>query len=130
MKRGENLAKPNTVKSYITKTKKAMESLDVYRKEFDPLIEVYAGMLMKMEKCEKAFEESGEQLTVIEENSKGAVNEKKAPLVTVMESLRKDILAYSDKLCLNPKALNDEKYRSEKNAPTGIESIISKVIDD
>ncbi|MNC81991.1 hypothetical protein D3C75_1353250 [compost metagenome] len=30
---------------------------------------------------------------------------KKAPIVATLESLRKDILAYSDRLCLNPKAL-------------------------
>ncbi|MOA45733.1 hypothetical protein D3C78_1681630 [compost metagenome] len=30
---------------------------------------------------------------------------KKAPIVATLESLRKDILAYSDRLCLSPKSL-------------------------
>ena len=29
---------------------------------------------------------------------------KKAPIVATLESLRKDIATYSDRLCLNPKA--------------------------
>ena len=32
---------------------------------------------------------------------------RKVPLITIMETLRKDIISYSDRLMLNPKSLGD-----------------------
>ena len=35
--------------NYITETKKSMESLGVYKPEFDKLVEIYAGLLDQYE---------------------------------------------------------------------------------
>jgi prophage pi2 protein 29 len=40
-------------------------------------------------------------------NKAGAENYRKIPLVNVMETLRRDILTYSDRLMLNPKSLGE-----------------------
>lgn len=122
------MAKPTTQKSIAFKTKKFMTSLGVYKPEFEPLIDIYASMQYQYNECLELFEEQGRLYTEVSENSKGVVNEKKSPLIQTIESLRKDILAYSDKLCLNPKTLNEEKQRQDKSKPKGLEAIVADVI--
>ena len=50
---------------------------------------------------------------------------RKVPLYTAMESLRKDIATYSDKLGLNPKSL--ESISQEKLKSTGLDEILSNL---
>ena len=98
----------------MAKTKRAMENevkremkkLGIYKKEYDKIIKIYAGMLWQYQIFEGQFEESGYKITEEYTNKAGATNERKVPLYTAMESLRKDIASYSDKLCLNPKTNN------------------------
>lgn len=82
-----------------------MKSLGVYKKEYNNLIDIYAGMLHQYHLFEFQFEESGYQITEDYTNKAGATNQRKVPLLTAMESLRKDIVSYSDRLCMNPKTL-------------------------
>ena len=63
-------------------------------------------------------------------NSKGVVNEKKSPLVQTLETLRKDILSYSDRLCLNPKALTEDKLKTNKAKPVGLDAFVSQALGD
>lgn len=124
------MAKPLTIKSVISQTKKSMTSLGVYRKEFDPLIESYSNIVVQLRDCENKIA-SGEVSFYIQDiNSKGVVSEKKHPVVTAMEKLRMDMLTYSDKLCLNPKALSDEKNRIDKNQPKGFEAVLTDLMGD
>lgn len=82
-----------------------MKKLGTYKAEYDKIIKIFSGILFQYEEFEQQFESSGYKLTEDYTNKAGATNERKVPLYTAMESLRKDILAYSDRLCLNPKAL-------------------------
>lgn len=86
-----------------------MKSLGTYKKEYNNLIDIYAGLLHQYQVFELQFEESGYQITDEYTNKAGATNQRKVPIVTAMESLRKDIVSYSDRLCLNPKSLNVEQ---------------------
>lgn len=82
-------------------TIKDMKSLGIHKSEYNRLIDIYAGLVHQYLLAVKEFEESGYQY----ETETAAGNPKKSGIVSTMENLRKDILAYSDRLCLNPKAL-------------------------
>ncbi|WP_245669362.1 P27 family phage terminase small subunit [Caryophanon tenue] len=86
-----------------------MKSLGTYKKEYNNLIEIYAGLLHQYQVFELQFEQSDYQITEEYTNKAGATNDRKRPIFTAMESLRKDIVSYSDRLCLNPKSLNVEQ---------------------
>ena len=55
----------------------------------------------------------------------GATNMRKTPLYTAMESLRKDIATYSDRLCLNPKSI--ESVNIEIKTPSRLEMALEKL---
>ncbi|SDC05852.1 P27 family phage terminase small subunit [Shouchella lonarensis] len=78
-----------------------MEALGIYKEQYDRMIDVYAELIHQYLTLNKQFAESGYQCQV-GTDSGGA---KKAPIVATLENLRRDILAYSDRLCLNPKAI-------------------------
>jgi len=71
--------------------KKDMTSLGTYKTEFDPIIDVYAGML--------ALKDEYEEDPTIEPRR--------------MEVLRKDIITYSDRLLLNPKSRESVEIKVE-----------------
>lgn len=86
-----------------------MKKLGVYKPEYNRLIDIYAELVEQYWILNQQFKSSGYDFEV--ETIQGG--SKKAPIVATLEALRKDILAYSDRLCLNPKALetvtSDEK---------------------
>lgn len=101
------MARPITA-NYIRKaTVKNMKSLGTYRKEFDHLINIYANILYQYILYEEEHAANDYKVADIYVNKAGAENLRKLPLINVMETLRKDILSYSDKLMLNPKALGE-----------------------
>lgn len=101
------MARPITA-NYIRKaTVKNMKSLGTYRKEFDYLINIYANMLYQYILYEEEHAANDYKVADMYVNKAGAENLRKLPLINVMETLRKDILSYSDKLMLNPKALGE-----------------------
>lgn len=101
------MARPITA-NYIRKaTVKNMKSLGTYRKEFDHLINIYANMLYQYILYEEEHAANNYKVADMYVNKAGAENLRKLPLINVMETLRKDILSYSDKLMLNPKALGE-----------------------
>ena len=81
-----------------------MKSLGVYKEEYDPLINVYSDLISQYLRANKEFEDSGFQY----ETETAAGGTKKSAIVATLENLRKDILSYSDRLCINPKANNIE----------------------
>jgi P27 family predicted phage terminase small subunit len=92
---------PKTKKQIKAKTIKDMRALGIYKKEYDSLIEIYADLNEQYQRALEEFEQSGFQY----ETETAAGGSKKSPIVATLETLRKDILAYSDRLCLNPKAI-------------------------
>ena len=101
------MARPITANYLKKATIKNMKSLGTYRKEFDHLISIYANMLYQYILCEEEHAADGYKIAGIYVNKAGAENLRKLPRINVMETLRKDILTYSDKLMLNPKALGE-----------------------
>lgn len=120
--------KPKTELSYLNETKNAMKTFGFYRAEYDPLIKIYAGLLYQYDHHYSQLVNEGYTPSETVISNKGVVSEKKSPIVATLENLRKDILSYSDRLCLNPKALNDEKYRRDKTEPQGIEAKLGEVL--
>lgn len=81
-----------------------MKHLGVYRDDFEDTIDVYVDMLIQYEAFRDQFNSTGFKITDQYTNKAGATNERKTPVYTALESLRKDIAKYSDLLCLNPRA--------------------------
>lgn len=88
-----------------------MKKLGTYRAEYDPIIDIYCEMREQYERLTKKFK-AGDYTGYSTETADGS--EKKSPLISTLECLRKDIANYSDKLGLNPKAL--ESITAEKTS--------------
>lgn len=80
-----------------------MKMLGVYKPEYNRLIDIYAGLVHEYYTLLHDFEREGRQYTT----STAAGGTKKNAIVAALEALRKDILQYSDRLCLNPKAFEN-----------------------
>lgn len=96
--------------SASTKSKvvRYMKSLGTYKKEFDPLIEIYSGLLDDYKVFIENYISDGRPT----ENEDG----RQPPIIKQLETLRKDILAYSDRLKLNPKALQEDVIAETKGS--------------
>lgn len=99
-----------TKDTFKAQTIKAMKSMGNYRAEYDPLIDVYAGMREQYARLSEEYADGKS----FEYSVPTAAGEKKSPLALTLESLRKDILAYSDRLMLNPKARDDQGKKPER----------------
>ncbi len=82
-------------------------------------------MLHQYHLFEIQFEESGYQVEEEYTNKAGATNMRKVPLYTAMESLRKDIVSYSDRLCLNPKTLNFDPPKKTENQGSPLDQFLA-----
>ena len=112
-------------KAIESQTKRQMRSLGIYKPEYEKIIHIFAGMVHQYQEFERQFEESNYQITEEYTNKAGATNERKVPLYTAMESLRKDIAVYSDRLCLNPKAL--EAVTVEQTNKSKLAQVLSEL---
>ena len=101
------MAKPVTAKSIKSKVIKQMKELGTYRKEFDMIIDIFSGMLFQYQKLAQDYADMGYPVTDVYVNKAGSENERKVPILTAMEILRKDILSYSNQLMMNPKSLGE-----------------------
>lgn len=104
------MAESAAVRAIFRETVKRMESLGVYRPEYDGTIQVYAQIVDQYRVLTERFEQGEYEI----QSFSAAGGLKKAPIVATLESLRKDILAYSTALCLNPKAMREQ---GTKEAP-------------
>lgn len=75
----------------------AMQALGVYRQEYGQAILILAQLLDQYDALTKKFAASGYAYQMGEEPSS-----RKAPIVTTLEALRKDILSYLNALGLTP----------------------------
>lgn len=97
------------VKKIAENTRYFMKELGVYKAEYEPIIEIYAELQHEYNTLTSQWKSDNYAY----QNSTAAGNGKKSPLVSTLESLRKDILAYSDRLCLNPKAMMEQKNKKK-----------------
>src|SRR5699024_9830235 len=104
---------------------KRMKDLGTYKVEYKNTIDIFVGMLHQYENFEEQFEKSEYQITEEYTNKAGATNERKVPLYSAMESLRKDIATYSNMLCLNPRSL--EAVTTESANKSKLASVLSKL---
>ena len=91
---------PGKQQDIFEETVRKMTSLVVYRPEYDGQIEIYAQLCEQYVLLTDRFERSGYRVQT--KSAQGGM--KKSPIVATLEALRKDILSYSDRLCLNPKS--------------------------
>lgn len=96
-----------------TAARKSMISLGTYKKEFEPIIKIYGELTEQYEILTAEFVKSKYRYS--EETQTGS---KKSPIVTTLETLRKDILAYASQLGLTPQGLlrTDDKAFSRKTS--------------
>lgn len=102
-----------------------MQTLGVYKQEFNRLITVYAELVSAYLELLKDFEESGKPYEV----PTGAGGSKKSPVVATLEVMRKDILAYSDRLCLNPKSIYKDIESPPKKETSKLEAVLAQLGD-
>lgn len=101
------MAAPATTKATVKKqTVAEMKKLGVYRPEYDRLVDTYAGLWEQYHRLMREYD-TGSSYNYATVTDGGG--EKKSPLVATIEAVRRDILAYSDRLCLNPKAEREGK---------------------
>jgi phage terminase small subunit len=100
-----------------------MKALGVYKPEFDRTISIYAGLIEQYNTIEKEFKKN--KFTVIEKTGYSD-NAKKSPMVATLESLRKDILQYSNALGLTPSGLRkiNDQMTQEKKKVSKLESAL------
>lgn len=122
------MSKNKEIKRRITKketikraTIKDMKELGIHKPQYNRLIDIYAETVHQYLRAVADFEESNYQY----ETETAAGNPKKSGIVTVMENLRKDILQYSDRLCLNPRSL--ENVTSESGKKSTLASVLSEL---
>lgn len=117
------MAKRASTKETIMKnTIRDMQSLGVYKSEYDPLINVYSDLMSQYLRANKEFEKSGFQY----ETDTAAGGSKKSAIVATLESLRKDILAYSDRLCVNPKSNSIDPNKTKPQEQSTLDSILQR----
>jgi phage terminase small subunit len=87
-----------------------MKKLEVYKPEYNRLISIYAELIEQYGIITEKYVEGDYKFQ--ETTADGGY--KKAPIVATLETLRKDILAYSDRLCLNPQSMKTTKPPDNK----------------
>ncbi|CAC97807.1 TPA: P27 family phage terminase small subunit [Listeria innocua] len=110
--------KPLSVKERVIKD---MKGLGVYKTEYDNIITIYCDLLTQYDDAQKKFIDSDYQY----ETSTAAGGTKKSAIVATLENLRKDIIAYSDRLCLNPRAI--ENITTENKKQSSLADILSEM---
>ena len=101
-------------KNIINQTRDHMKALGVYKPEFEPIIEMYSQLREQYKVLTERFIASNYDIE--EETNTGS---KKAPIVTTLETLRKDILAYATQLGLTPQGLlkaDDKAFVKKKTS--------------
>lgn len=102
-------------------TVESMKSLGVYRSEYNGTISTYADICEQYLRLTDRFKRSKYKIQT--QSAQGGM--KKAPIVSTLESLRKDMLMYSDRLCLNPKSFDAMTIK-----PQPKQSKLDKALDE
>lgn len=117
----KNITSKETIKR---RTIADMKNMGTHRSEYNRLIDIYSQLVNQYLILTKKFQESDHSYEV--PTTDGGT--KKAPIVATLESLRKDILQYSDRLCLNAKSYGDRE--SDKKTKSSLADVLSKFDSD
>lgn len=96
-----------------------MKNLGIYKPQYDRLIDIFVDLMIQYQKFNTEFKASGYQY----ETETAAGGTKKSAIAATLETLRKDIIAYSDRLCLNPKAI--ESVTIDKKGKSKLASLLN-----
>lgn len=110
----KNAIKKNTIED--------MQKLGTYKPEYEPIIDIYCQLREQYELYIKQLKDKNYKC----DESTGAGGTKKSALISTIETLRKDILAYSDRLCLNPKVMMETKNKKSNNE-SKLEKVLSQL---
>jgi len=111
-----------TQKDTIKKnTVAAMRKLGTYKAEYEPVIDIYCEMREQYEIYTQRLKKTNYKC----DEFTAAGGTKKSALVSTIETLRKDILLYSDRLMINPKAYDDSD--SGKNPTSKLGQILKEL---
>ncbi len=116
------MGKQALIKETIKKqTVEKMRKLGTYKPEYDDVIDIFSTMLEQYRRLEIDFKKSGFKYAATTNSG----DLKKSPIVSTMEHLRKDILQYSDRLCLNPKSFmkDDDGEPKESKFAAALRSV-------
>lgn len=112
------------ITSKVTKIKKDMKTLGIYKPEFDTIIKAYADILYQYEMVWNEYESLG--CPAFAEHPGGI---KKHPSAIQLEDLRKQMTIYSDRLGLNPKALDSIKNAQTIEVKSKLDSALDNIAD-
>lgn len=115
------MAKMPTKETIKRATIADMRKLGIHKPEYNRLIDIYADLVFQYQVADENFRIGGYQY----ETETAAGGTKKSAIVATLETLRKDILAYSDRLCLNPKAL--ETVTAESGQKSKLAQVLSEL---
>lgn len=104
------------IKEYVEQTKADMKVLGIYKPQFDPIINVYAETLYQYNETNKRYLKGG-----MKNQTKTSGGMKTSPIVGILTNLKKEIITYSDRLGLTPKALDSIKNAQEEEKKTRLE---------
>ncbi len=113
------MARSPTKESIKRATISDMKALGIHKPQYNRLVDIYAELVFQYNTLTEEFEAGGYQY----ETSTDQGGAKKSPILASLENLRKDILAYSDRLCLNPKSL--ETVTTEKKGKSALAAALS-----
>lgn len=115
-----------TVNDVFEKTKSTMQSLGTYRPEFDETILIYSQLVYQYRQLNERFEKS--RYKVQTQSAQGGM--KKSPIVATLENLRRDIVQYSDRLCLNPKSLAARNGAAPAKPRSKLDEVMEQLMRD
>ena len=99
-------------KSIYDDTIAKMKNIGTYNTAFNRLVRIYAGMVKQYYDAVQTWEEEGSPILI----PSASDSMKKHPALDQIEKLRKDILAYSTQLMLNPKSQKEQEGKVKEEA--------------
>lgn len=105
------------IPAHVMEVIQKMEQLGIYKPEFYEAVERYVKLKKEYKTVYRKYEKSGFECEV--HTNQGT---KKAPIVSTLESLRKDILSIEESLGLTPRGLlklDEGAFAKKKQSKTG-----------
>lgn len=111
MNKGTRTKKTNEI---ISQTTRDMESLGIYKSQYDIPIKRYAEMRLQYEVLKSEWIDDGCNITEEYVNKSGATNIRKTAQYTALEMLRKELFEIENTLGLTPKGYKAITNRAAK----------------